>query len=129
MLPYGVLAWTLQQGLQHLKGLARHFLLHAGPANLTGLQVHFEDPELYYPRLAGHGVHRPTCLQLSAVYHAWAPRRIKALMEPCEVKHGESATCDGTKKPPARFLTLACALGKRASSVSKFLAHQKRRSP
>jgi hypothetical protein len=53
---------TLQQGLQDLKGLAREFLFHAGLANLTGLQVHFEDPELYYLWLAGHGVHRPTLL-------------------------------------------------------------------
>jgi hypothetical protein len=61
-----------QQDLQHLEGLACELLLYAGLANLPSLQVNFENPELYYPRLAGHGDHRATLVGLNAAYHGSA---------------------------------------------------------
>src|SRR5580700_3794195 len=55
---------TFQKGLQNLERLARKLLSHAGLANLTGLQVHLEDPKLYHPWLVGHGDPEPTLSQM-----------------------------------------------------------------
>ena len=57
ILPCDDFLWMFQQCLQYLERLARELLPHAGLANLPGLQIHFEDPKLYHPGLAGDGCH------------------------------------------------------------------------
>src|SRR6266513_3062179 len=58
-----------QQDLQHLERLAREFLLQPAFANLTGLQIHFEDTEPYEPWLVGHGDLGPLCSKRRRFYH------------------------------------------------------------
>jgi len=95
-----------QQDLQNLEGLAREPLPHAGLANFTGLQVNFETPNFTTCGWLGLVTIGPALVGTERSLSRFAPEPNKPLREPAPTRRGESATCDGTNKPPPRFLTL-----------------------